>query len=88
MPQTWKVLVGVGFAALIGFIIYSATGLARVNCDVCVEFHGVMSCKPAAGTTREEAVRTAVDIACSDLASGRTENIACTNTPPKTISCK
>jgi hypothetical protein len=88
MPQTWKVLVGVGFAALIGFIVYSATGLARVSCEVCIEFHGVTSCKPAAGTTKEEAVRTAVDVACSDLASGRTESIACQNTPPKTITCK
>ena len=88
MPQTWKILVAVGFVALIGFIVYSATGLARVNCQVCVEFHGVTSCKPAAGTTQEEAVKTAVDIACSDLASGRTENIACEHTEPKTVSCK
>jgi hypothetical protein len=88
MPQTWKVLVGLGFVALIGFIIYSATGLARVNCDVCVEFHGVTSCKPAAGTSKEEAVKTASDIACTDLASGRTESIACEHTIPKSISCK
>ena len=88
MPQTWKILVGVGFVALIVFIIYSATGLAKVNCEVCMEFHGGTSCKPAAGTTEEEAIRTAVDIACSDLASGRTDSIACQHTPPKSISCK
>lgn len=88
MPQTWKILVGVGFVALIAFIIYSATGLARVNCEVCVEYHGVTSCKPAAGTSQQEAVATAVDIACSDLASGRTESIACQHTPPKSVSCK
>lgn len=88
MPKTWKILVGIGFAVLIGFIIYSATGLARVNCEVCLEYHGVTSCKPAAGTTQQEAVTTAVDIACSDLASGRTESIACQHTPPKSVSCK
>jgi len=88
MPQTWKILVGVGFVALIVFIIYSATGLAKVNCEVCMEFHGGTSCKPAAGTTQEEAIRTAVDIACSDLASGRTDSIACQHTPPKSVSCK
>ena len=88
MPQTWKILVGVGFVALIGFIVYSATGLGRVNCDVCVEFHGVTSCKPAAGTTEDEAVKTAVDIACSELASGRTDSIACEHTTPKSVSCK
>ncbi|HLH31830.1 MAG TPA: hypothetical protein VKY31_11545 [Terriglobia bacterium] len=88
MPQTWKIAVAVGFVVLIGFIIYSATGLARVNCEVCIEYHGVTSCKPAAGTTQQEAITTATDIACSELASGRTENIACEHTPPKSASCK
>jgi hypothetical protein len=88
MQQKWKIFVGVGFVALLAFIIYSATGLAKVNCDVCVEYHGVKSCKPAAGTSQEEAVKTAVDIACSDLASGRSESIACEHTPPSSISCK
>jgi len=88
MPKTWKIFVGVGFVALLVFIMYSATGLARVNCDVCLEYHGATSCRPAAGTTQEEAVKTAVDIVCTDLASGRTESIACSHTPPKSISCK
>ncbi|PYS37271.1 MAG: hypothetical protein DMG14_21870 [Acidobacteria bacterium] len=88
MPKAWKVLVGIGFLALIGFIIYSATGLARVSCEVCVEFHGRTSCQPAAGTTQDEAVKTAEGIACSELASGRTENIACERTPPKSVACK
>jgi len=88
MPKLWKILVGVGFIALIGFIIYSATGLAQVSCEVCVEFHGKTSCQPAAGTTKDEAVKTAEDIACAELASGRTESIACERTPPKSINCK
>jgi hypothetical protein len=88
MPKLWKILVGVGFIALIGFIIYSATGLAQVSCLVCLEFHGRTSCQPAAGTSKEEAVRTAESVACAELASGRTENIACERTPPKSITCK
>jgi hypothetical protein len=59
-----------------------------VSCEVCVEFHGKTSCQPAAGTTQEEAVRTAEGIACTELASGRTESIACERTPPKSITCK
>jgi hypothetical protein len=88
MPKIWKILVGVGFVGLIGFIIYSATGLAQVSCEVCVEFHGRTSCQPAAGTSQEEAVKTAEGIACTELASGRTENIACERTPPKSVTCK
>ena len=88
MPKSWKILVGVGFIALIGFIIYSATGLAQVNCEICIEFHGRTSCQRAAGTTQEEAMRTAAGIACTQLAFGRTENIACERTPPKSVMCK
>ena len=88
MQKPWKILVGVGFVAFLGFIIYSATGLDQVDCEVCIEFHGRTSCQRAAGTNREEAMRTASSIACTQLASGRTENIACERTPPKSVTCK
>jgi hypothetical protein len=88
MPKLWKILVGLGFVALIGFIIYSATGLGQVSCNVCVEFHGRTSCQPAAGTSQDEAVKTAESVACAELATGRTESIACERTPPKSITCK
>jgi hypothetical protein len=88
MPKTWKILVGIGFVALISFIVYSSTGLGQVTCQVCVEFHGNTSCQPAAAPTQDEAVKTGWATACSELASGRTEGIACQNTPPKSVSCK
>jgi len=88
MPKTWLMLVAIGFVVLIGFIVYSTMDLAQVSCEICLEFHGRTSCRPAAGTTQEEAVRTAQSIACTDLASGRTDSIACERTPPKSIMCK
>jgi hypothetical protein len=88
MPKMWKLLVGLGFAGLIIFIIYSATSLGQVNCEICVEFHGRVSCQRGAGTNQEEAVRTAQGIACTELASGRTESIACERMPPKSTVCK
>ncbi len=81
-------LIAAGFVALLGFIIYSTMGLAKINCEVCIEFHGRTSCGSAAGTKKDEAVRSAVEVACSDVAAGRTENIACESTRPKTMSCK
>ena len=88
MSKTTKILIGAGFVALLAFIVYSTAGLAKVNCEVCVEFHGRTVCRPAAGTTQSEAMKSAISVACSDLAAGRTENIACEATPPKTMSCK
>ena len=88
MSKTAKLLIAAGFVALLGFIIYSTMGLAKINCEICVEFHSRTWCASAAGTTQDEAVKSAVSVACSDLAAGRTENIACEATRPKTMSCK
>ncbi|HYR43792.1 MAG TPA: hypothetical protein VER98_12250 [Terriglobia bacterium] len=88
MSKTTKILIAAGFVALLVFIVYSTMGLAKVNCEVCVEFHGRIVCGHAAGTTQDEAVKSGISVACSDLAGGRTENIACEATRPKTISCK
>jgi hypothetical protein len=88
VSKTTKIVIGAAFVALLGFIMYSTMGLAKVNCELCVEFHGRTMCASAAGMNQTEAVKSAVSVACSDLAAGRTENIACEATPPKTMSCK
>ena len=88
MSKTTKILIAAGFIALIAFIIYSTAGLAKVNCEVCMEFRGRTSCKPAFGVTKEEALRTATTIACSEIASGRNETIVCQGAQPKSLDCK
>jgi hypothetical protein len=55
---------------------------------VCMAYHGQTMCRSASGTTREEAVKTATDNACSYLASGMTESIQCTNTQPASVRCE
>jgi hypothetical protein len=88
MPKLWKIVVGVAFVALVGFILYSVTGLAQVSCEVCIEFRGRTSCQSAAGVNTEEAVRTATAVACTQLANGRTESMACERAAPKSVTCK
>lgn len=88
MSKTTKLLIAGAFVALIGFIIYSTMGLAKVNCQVCMEFHGKVSCKPAFGTTEAEAMQTARTIACSDIAFGREESVVCQASQPKSTNCK
>jgi hypothetical protein len=88
MSKNVKVLLILGFIAVLALIIYSSSGLARVSCEVCMEFQGRTSCRPAFGTTREEAVETAQTVACSEIAFGRDDSISCTNlTQPKSVSC-
>jgi len=83
-----QIIITAAFLTLIGFIIYSTMGLARVNCEVCMEYQGRASCRPAYGVDRNEALGTAIRVACADIAFGREDSIACTElTAPKTTRC-
>ena len=75
-------------AILLLLILYASMGLGQYSCEVCMEFNGRQKCRSAAGATREEAQRTATDNVCSFLASGMTESIRCTQTPPVNLKCR
>jgi len=81
-------IVGVlAVAGTVAVIVLAVQGSMAVSCEVCVTFAGRSACRTAAGATREEAVRTATDNACAFLASGMTDSIRCTNTPPTSVAC-
>jgi hypothetical protein len=88
MQKKAKILAALGFALLLGYMIYSSMTLTAVSCEVCIEFQGRTECRSAGGTHREEAQRSATDLACTFLASGRTDSIACSNTPPVKVTCR
>lgn len=78
-------LFGVAFLA----IMYTSTrNLSSYRVEVCMEYQGRSSCRIAAGATREQAERTARDNACALIASGMTDSIACSNTPPRSVTVK
>lgn len=85
MSKSVKIGIAVVFAIIIGIVIYSTLNLSRYECEVCIEFGGRTQCRTAAGSAREEAIRTATDNACALLTSGMTNSIACGHTPPKSI---
>ncbi|MBZ5554460.1 MAG: hypothetical protein LAO21_17210 [Acidobacteriia bacterium] len=85
MSKRVKLAVGAVFVVVVGIIVYSTMNLSHFECEVCVEFKGRTSCRTAAGSTREEAVRTATDNACADIASGMTDSIACGHTTPTSV---
>ncbi|MCI0421232.1 MAG: hypothetical protein L0312_18740, partial [Acidobacteria bacterium] len=88
MNKTTKILIGLGTALFFGYVIYSSMGLDQFRCEVCMEFRGQTACATAAGTTREEAQRTASDTACAQISSGVTDSIACSQSPPKSVTFK
>ena len=80
--------IAVFVVLLIALIVFSSLSLGGYSCEVCMEFRGQSKCRSARGSTQEEARRTALDNACAFLASGVTDSIACTNTPPRSVRCE
>ena len=80
------VAVGALVAGLLALIVYSSLGLARVTGEICFTFNGRTECRVASGSTREEAIRTAAEMACSTMAAGMTDRINCTQSRPTRTS--
>jgi Na+-transporting methylmalonyl-CoA/oxaloacetate decarboxylase gamma subunit len=80
-------VIGIGFALVfLGVLIYSTLGLSQHSVEVCMEFRGRSACRTASAATRESAQRTATTNACAMLASGMTDSMACSATPPAKIT--
>lgn len=81
----------IAFAALaalaLALIVYSSFRQSQVSCEVCISYAGTSQCRTASGTTREEAIRTATNNACTYISSGMSDSIRCGNTPPSRVTC-
>ena len=87
MSKKIRLVVIVFVVAVVGYVITSSMGTAKVSCEVCMDFKGRQSCRTARGPTREEAIQTARDNECAQIVSGRTDNILCGGSQLATISC-
>ena len=72
--------------AVLAMVVYLSTNLRQFTYEVCMEYNGRTNCATASGTTKEEAVRTATDVACATISAGMTESIQCSRTPPISIT--
>jgi hypothetical protein len=78
--------IGIGFAIVFAAILtYSMMSLRKFRVEVCIEWNGRTECRTASGASQQEALRTATDNACTLLASGMTENMACGRSDPKSV---
>ena len=85
--RTW-IVIGV-LALIVGTLaalVWSSMQLSQYTAEVCITYRGNTQCRVASGTTREEVLRTAADMACSGLASGMTDRINCQDTPPSRVT--
>ena len=66
-------------------LVYTTMGNARYRCEVCMSFQNRTACRTASAATDAQALRTATENACAQIASGVTDSIACENTPAKSV---
>jgi hypothetical protein len=72
----------------LGLVLRSAMTTYDHLCEVCVTYQGRSQCREAYGSSRQEAVKTATDNACSFLASGMTASVQCSNVQPDRVTCE
>jgi hypothetical protein len=82
--QTRWIIV-LGALVLFSVLIYSSFQQTRQRYEVCVSFKGSTHCATAAGSSYEQAVRSAQEIDCELLANGRDENMVCLGNPPASV---
>lgn len=81
----WKWVAPIGGVALFCVLVYSTIQENQRRYEVCVTFHGRTHCATASGATEQGAIRSAQEIDCAQLASGRDENIVCLATTPSSV---
>lgn len=84
-PNHMPWIIALGGLALIGVLLYSSFQQTQVKYEVCVTFKGGSHCATASGATSTVAVRSAQEIDCQFLASGRDENMVCLDNPPANV---
>jgi len=84
MKKSW-LWIGLAFILFIGLMAWSTLGLRKNRVEVCISYHGRSACRVASGGTPEQALRTATDNACAQIASGVTDSIGCQRTKPDSV---
>ena len=78
-------IIGLGAVVLLGVLVRSTLQQTHTEYEVCMQFKGGTHCANAAGSTHDEAVRSAEEIDCQLLASGRDETMVCLDTQPSSV---
>jgi hypothetical protein len=80
------VILAIAFAAaVLAVLIFTTIGISKFRCEVCMTFNGRTACRTAGASSEAQALRTATENACAQIASGVTDSMACENTPPGSV---
>ena len=81
------VLLGIALVtAVLCALIYTSWGNQKYRVEVCMAYEGNTACRKASAATREQALRSATDNACAQIASGVTATMGCTASNPTRLT--
>jgi hypothetical protein len=69
-------------------LILGSRSLVQSECELCVTYRGMTTCRTGSGANPSEARRAAQKAACAVMANGMNDVIACDNTPPTNVQCR
>jgi hypothetical protein len=84
-PNHVRWIIAVAVVAFLGVMVYSSFQETRQRYEVCVTYKDASHCATAAGANYDQAVRSAQEIDCQFLASGRDETMVCMDTSPTSV---
>lgn len=83
-----RALIPAGIVVLLAGILVLQLGTqGGVLCRVCVHYEGARQCAEARGETKAEAEDSAQSSACSLIAHGVSDAMACPNVRPDSVEC-
>jgi hypothetical protein len=80
------VVIAVVVIAIAVLIVYSTVHGPRYRVEVCMAYQGRSACKKVAAKSEEAALRSGMENACADIASGVTDSMNCTQTQPQRVT--
>ena len=74
--------------AIAALFFFMTTTRARVECRVCVDYHGQSNCATARASAQKGAIEGAQSTACGPVASGMDQQIECSRIAPASVQCR
>jgi hypothetical protein len=84
-----RVLTLIAVLVIFGAVlILGSRSLVQAECELCVTYRGMTTCRTGSGANAAEAQRAAQKAACAVMTNGMNDVIACDNTPPTNLQCR
>jgi hypothetical protein len=79
------VIIAILVVAFLALIAYSTLHGPRYRVEVCMAYQGRSACKTVSAKSEQAALRSGMENACADIASGVTDSMGCAQSEPQRV---